>query len=137
MKKMLSILALAGLIAAPLTVFAADSAAGYYSTKHPQAAGANASGTHHHITNIKVVNNSSSTIYATVPGTPVYDMLYPNETDHIYNDNPSIYWTHLRILNRYQDNYNPIFDGDVCPRAVLNVSGGPGGYSVSLDSSDC
>lgn len=137
MKNMLSILAIAGALTAPLTVCAADSVAGYYSTKHPQAAGANASATHHHYTNIKINNHSYDTIYVTVPGTPVYDRLYPNETDHIYNDNPSIYWTHLRILNRYQDNYNPIFDGDVCPRAVLNVSGNPGAYSVSLDSSDC
>lgn len=138
MRKILTCLAVAGLISSSVAFAAtANSSTGYYSNQHPKTQGAMKADAkaskHYPMTDITVWNLSYDYIYATVPGTIVYDQIMPNGTDHIYNDYP-IAWTHLRILDPYQ---NPIFDGDVCKRAFVTITGGPGSYRTNVNSSGC
>jgi hypothetical protein len=129
------------LISVPIFALAAANMSGYYSTQHPKAevnngATAAAAKTYPY-TDITIINSSFSVMYATVPGTSIYDMIYPNNSDHIYNDNPNIYWTHIRLLDPSQNVYRSIFEGDVCRRAIITVSGGPGNYTTNVNSSAC
>lgn len=137
MKKILSMLALAGFISAPIVAFAAANTNGYYSTQHAKTTvgtKAAAKAAFYPYTDISIVNYSYNMIYATVPGTPVYDSIAPYGTDHIYNDNPSIYWTHLVLLD---PNHRIFFEHDVCRRALVTVYGSNGSYTTNINSNAC
>ncbi len=84
-------------------------------------------------TDITVYNRSSDLFYSSVPGTPVYDVVYPYYSDHIYNEN---FYGMTRVM--LQDPYrNVFFDGYVCRYAYLTVDGYPTNYRVYVDSSGC
>lgn len=140
MKKILTLLAVLGLLFAPISFAATSKTGGYYSTQHPKVATATTAATKsgsYPYTDITVVNSSYDVIYTIVPGTPIDDRVYPNGNDHIYNDDPNIYWTHLVLLDPYRDWIRPIFDGTVCSRAIVTVYGGPGNYNTYINSNAC
>lgn len=106
---------------------------GYYSTKHPQttlATKANVTPP----TDITVINGSTANIYAIVPNSPIFDLIYSGgDNDHIrhstYAGN-----THLVL----QDTYNRIFfDGYVCRLAVVSVDSLTGVLRTRVDSEYC
>jgi|GEM_PF-4990844 len=84
-------------------------------------------------TNITVINASISPIYATIPGSDVYDRVNPQANLHIYND--YLYEDTFLVL---KDTFSEAFySGPVCNRAIMTVYGRPGYYSVHVDNEFC
>lgn len=84
-------------------------------------------------TNITIINYSEESIYATVPGTSVYDILYAGRSDTIFNN---AYYGDTRIV--LQDwNRITFFDQYVCRRAIVSVDGRPGSYRIIVDRKYC
>src|SRR5580700_10777970 len=133
MKKLVALSAFFALLLSSLAMAATDVASNYYSGQHPLNNTALKAKNLYPATDITVSNSTTDIIYATVPGTPVYDMLYPNNNDHIYNDS---YYGMTRVV--LQDPYRyPFFDGYVCRYAIVSVYGYPGSYNVYVNSNYC
>lgn len=97
----------------------------YYSTKHPQS-----SSLHSKLkaaapkpqfppaTDIVIYNRSNNVIFAIIPNSPVNDVIFPGEVDHIYHD------------TRFEDTYLVLQDADhhtffshyVCNHAKITVN---------------
>lgn len=133
MKKLcLSILAVAGMVSAPL-VFADNAVAkGYYSTQHPQTT-LSTNQTMFPPTDITVTNASSNTIYVAVPNSPIYDQLYAGSNDHIRHNT---YYGDT-FISLQDPNHNEIWSRSVCRLALVTVYGNPGNYRVNVDRELC
>ena len=128
----LSLIAVAALTAASIASSATLNLADYYSTQHP-ALSSKAKSITFPPTDITVINASVSPIYAIVPNSPVYDLIYPTANDHIRNNN----WYGDTAL-QLQDSYHGlIFNSNVCRLAVVTVYGQPGSNSVVIDTEYC
>lgn len=133
MKKILAATALIGFLFSAIAN-AAPTVSNYYSTQKPKAV-TTVKKNLYPATDIGVYNWSSDYIYTVVPNTPINDLVYPNDNDHIYNDT---YYgmTHIVLLDPTPYR-NVFFDGYVCRYAVVNVYGYPGSYNVYVNSSYC
>lgn len=99
----------------------------YYSTKHPSlTASANK---REPATDILIVNNiprsireDISTLRLIVPNSPIDDIIFAKEFDHVKND----IWaglTHIQLYSRaYNYGQTPFFDSFVTNHAVLTVN---------------
>lgn len=126
-------LSLISIMAFSTALYAAESiSSGYSSTVHP-AQGAAATAKTRSATDIDVYNASSRVIYVVVPNSPVNDVIYPNNSDHIYHPT---YYGHTYLM--LQDpNRGTFWSGNVCHYARVTVYGNPGYYNVNIDSSMC
>jgi hypothetical protein len=117
------------------SVFAADQPSKNLFTKMvPSAADTTAKSLLHPPTNITVVNASSSYIYVTIPGTAVNDYLRPGINDHIYSNDPNVFYWYLLL----KDTYNrAIYSGQVCREAIVVVTGYTGNFTFNTDSDLC
>jgi len=88
----------------------------------------------HPVTDITVVNASTSGIYAVVPNSPIYDFVAAGFHHHIYNNDPNIYWTYIELRDSYQQTF---YTATVCPLAIISVMGYTGNYRVNLDDDLC
>lgn len=133
MKKItVSSLALIGMLSSALT-FAADSKlSSFYSSMHPKPQLAAKAGLHP-ATDVTVVNASTSYIYATVRdqynNLVINDVLYPNQNDHLYSDDPYAFSYNTLILN--DPYYNSFYVNHPCRYALITVYGTPGNYRIT------
>lgn len=128
----LSLIALAALTAVSLASAAPVNLADYYSTQHP-ASSSKTKATLFPPTDITIINASVSPIYAIVPNSPIFDLIYPTANDHIRNNTYSGD-TNLVL----QDSYRvTIFNNTVCRAAVVTVYGQPGANNIVIDTEYC
>lgn len=130
-KTLLASLAVASALSA--SAYAANGLSSYYSSQHP-APKASLSTMMHPPTDITVINASTNSIYAIIPGSPVNDLLYSGQNDHIYGYDPNIYYTHLVLQDPYHSTF---FSTPVCRLAIVTVYGSPGNYRIVTDSDLC
>lgn len=106
---------------------------GYYSTQHPQSVSSKLKVTLFPPTDITLINATSNTIYAIVPGSPIYDAIYPGSNDHIRHN--TMYGdTQIVFQDPYHFNF---FNSFVCRLAVVTVFGQVGSYRVNVDTEYC
>jgi hypothetical protein len=103
----------------------------YSSTMHPSTVQSNLM---HPPTDITVINASSSYIYAVVPNSPVNDYITPGYNDHIYNYDPSLFWTYLVLQDTYRTTF---YAQNVCREAIVTVYGYTGHFTINVDSDLC
>lgn len=128
----LSFIALAAMAAASIASAASPNLADYYSAQHP-ALNSKVKAVTFPATDITVINASTSPIYAIVPNSPIYDLIYPTANDHIRNN--TFYGdTNLVLQDTYQ---NTIFNRYVCRASVVTVYGQPGSNSIVIDTEYC
>lgn len=108
---------------------------GYFSTQHPAAKTASPAAAKALVppTDITITNASNSVIFASVPNSPVYDMIYSGTNDHIRH-NSYFGDTHIVLSD---PNHNVFFDSYVCRLAVMTVYGYPGAYRINVDKEYC
>src|SRR5688500_4996189 len=115
MKKINSILLAAALLTSSFVYANGTSLNDYYSTLHPQRSVASLKAPMHPITDITVVNASSSYIYAVVPNSPINDLVNAGYNDHIYNNDPNIWYTTLVLQDPYRSSF---YSATVCRLAI-------------------
>ncbi|OGT45898.1 MAG: hypothetical protein A3E83_02310 [Gammaproteobacteria bacterium RIFCSPHIGHO2_12_FULL_41_20] len=132
MKKLyISTFAALGIAMAPCAFSQGVDFNGYYSTQHVSK-----SATANNLvppTDITVVNASSDIVYAIVPNSPIHDLIYSGQNDHIRHNN---YYgdTHLVLTDPFS---RTLFDGYVCRLAMVSVSNPFGAYRINVDSEYC
>lgn len=113
------------------SVYASGSALEKYSSSlHPTFA----ANLLHPLTDITVVNASSSYIYAVVPNSPINDYVSPGRNDHIYNNDPNVWNTYLVLQDSYRSTF---YSANVCRLAIVTVYGTNGHFTINNDTDLC
>ncbi len=93
----------------------------------------NASTSAYYATNITVINASSELIYTYVPGSGIYDSIFPTENDHILNGS----YSGNTYVVLQDPNYSTFYQGYMCRYAITTVFGYPGNYRIFIDAMLC
>ena len=115
---------------------------GYYSQQFPiTEAVRTVAKTTSPATDIIVNNYTSANIVVDVPNTPIKDLVYPNKSDHVFNNTVTAD-TFILIRDPFQKGIFPVvgydpMTGYACHHAVIDVYGSSGSYSVYVNTRSC